>query len=186
MTATATAESAAGISADALIVGISADGTVADHPQLSEAARTALDASFAALEASGKLGSTCVVPGESAVAATRVVGVGIGGGDSNALREAAGSASRACGKKPAKVVVALPIADDGDAAAVTHGVLLGSYTFTAYKSDHEPHVTDWLIAGASTLAVERGSIVAEAINGSRDLVNTPPLDMYPSALADAA
>ncbi len=98
----------------------------------------ALNASFAALEASGKLGSTSVVPGANGVKATRVVGVGIGGGDSNALREAAGSASRACGKKPAKVVVALPVGDDGDAAAITHGVVLGSYTFTAYKSDHAP------------------------------------------------
>ena len=186
MTATATTESVAGIVADALIVGITADGTVADHPQLSEAARTALDASFAALEASGKLGSTSVVPGVSGVKATRVIGVGLGDGDSNALREAAGSASRACGKKPGTVIVALPIADDGDAAAVTHGVILGSYTFSSYKTDADPANTEWLIAGASDIAVERGAIVADAVNGSRDLVNMPPLDMYPAALADAA
>ena len=126
------------------------------------------------------------MPGVDGVQATRVVGVGVGNGTANDLREAAGSASRACGKKPQTVVVALPIADDGDATAVTHGVLLGSYTFTMYKSDAEPHDTDWLIAGASEIAVERGSIVADAVNGSRDLVNIPPLDMFPSALADAA
>ena len=34
--------------------------------------------------------------------------------------------------------------------------------------------------------MERGSIVADAVNASRDLVNIPPLDMFPSALADAA
>jgi leucyl aminopeptidase len=186
MTANATQESVAGLTADAIIVGITADGVVAPHPQLAQDTRTALDASFAALEASGKLGSTSIVPGVSGLAATRVVGVGLGGGSANELREAAGAASRACGKKPSKVVVALPIANDEDAAAITHGVLLGSYTFTAYKSDHEANTTEWLIAGASDAAVERGSIVAEAINGSRDLVNTPPLDMYPAALADAS
>ena len=55
MTATATTESVSSLEADALIVGITADGAVAEHPQLTDAARAALDASFAALEASGKL-----------------------------------------------------------------------------------------------------------------------------------
>ena len=181
-----TADALATLAVDALIVGITSEGTVAAHHQLSDAAATALGESFAALEASGKLGSTSVVPGGTAVSARRVVGVGIGDGGPNALREAAGSASRACGKRPGMVAVALPLADDQDAAAVTHGVLLGSYSFTAYKSDHEAFDTEWLIAGASEPAVERGSIVAEAVNGSRDLVNMPPLDMYPAALADAA
>src|SRR6187431_1995906 len=119
--ATATTEAISAIEADAIIVGIGADGKVADHPQLSAVVRESLDSAFVALEASGKLGSTSVVPGVSSVKATRVVGVGIGDGDTNALREAAGAASRACGKKPTKVVVALPIADESDAAAVTHG-----------------------------------------------------------------
>ncbi|MGC4174177.1 leucyl aminopeptidase [Demequina sp.] len=172
--------------ADALIVGLTGDGEVASHPQLPDAARAALEASLGALDASGKLGSVTVVPGGEAVSARRVVGVGIGSGSANDLREAAGSASRSVGKKATSVAVALPIGDDGDATAVVHGVLLGSYSFTAYKSDHEAHDTEWHIAGASDTAIERGSIVAEAVNGSRDLVNTPPLDMYPAALADAA
>ena len=174
------------VEADALIVGLTGEGEVAAHPLLPDAARATLGASLGALEASGKLGSVTVVPGNGAVSATRVVGIGIGGGTANELREAAGSASRAVGKKAARVAVALPIADDGDATAVVHGVLLGSYSFTAYKSDHEGHETEWLIAGASDSAIERGQIVAEAVNGSRDLVNTPPLDMYPAALAEAA
>lgn len=174
------------LDADALIVGIDSDGAVAAHPQLGDDARAALNDAFAALEATGKLGTTAVVPGGGAVAARRVVGVGIGDGTPNALREAAGAASRACGKKPASVVVALPIADDQAATAVVHGVLLGAYAFTAYKSTHEEFSTEWLVAGASDAAVERGAIVAEAVNASRDLVNAPPLDMYPATLADAA
>jgi len=181
-----TSDALATLEADALIVGLSGDGEVAPHPQLDADAAAALSEALAALEASSKLGSVTVVPGSSAVSARRVVGVGIGDGSANALREAAGAASRAVGKKPGTIAVALPISDDGDATAIVHGVLLGSYAFTAYKSDHEAHDTEWLVAGASDVAIERGSIVAEAVNGSRDLVNTPPLDMYPAALADAA
>jgi len=184
--ARAIADPISDLTADALIVGIGPDGTVADGTGLSEDAIESLNAAFAALEATGKLGKTSVVPGVGTVAATRVVGVGIGDGNANDLREAAGAASRSCGTRPTTVVVALPLATDEDAAAVTHGVLLGSYTFTSYKTSHEAFDTEWLIAGASDVAVERGSIVAEAVNGSRDLVNTPPLDMYPAALADAA
>jgi leucyl aminopeptidase len=183
--ARATSEALSTLPADALIVGITEDGAVAPHDLLDDAATTALSAALSALEASGKLGSTSVVPSD-AVAARRVVGVGIGDGSANSLREAAGSASRACGKKPATVIVALPIATDEDAAAVTQGVLLGSYAFTAYKSAPDVADTEWLIAGASDAAVERGAIVAEAVNASRDLVNIPPLDMYPAALADVA
>ena len=181
-----TSDALATLSADALIVGIASDGTVAPHPQLADDARSALGAAFAALEASGKHCSVTVVPGADSVAATRVVGVGIGVGDANALREAAGAASRAVGKKAERVVVALPIANDGDAAAVTQGVLLGSYSFTAYKSEPKHVDVEWVIAGASEEAVARGEVVAAETNASRDLVNTPPLDMYPSVLADTA
>jgi len=183
---TALSDAVDSLAADALIVGLTSEGAVAQHPHLSEASRSQLDAAFAALDATGTLGSVTVVPGAEAVAARRVVGVGIGDGSANALRAAAGSASRAVGNKAARVAVALPMSDDGDATAVVHGVLLGSYSFTAYKSEHEAVDTAWLIAGASHDAVTRGTIVAEAVNGSRDLVNTPPLDMYPAALADAA
>jgi len=182
----ATSDALATLETDALIVGLTGDGEVASHPQLADGAATALADAFAALEGSSKLGSVTVIPGSGAVSARRVVGVGIGDGSANALREAAGAASRAVGKKTATVAVALPISDDGDATAVVHGVALGSYGFTAYKSDHEAHDTEWLIAGASDVAIDRGLIVAEAVNGSRDLVNTPPLDMYPATLADAA
>src|SRR6187551_2276532 len=153
---TAAYDAVASSAADALIVGIGPDGTVTPHPQLADGPRAALDKAFAALEASGKLGSTTVIPGGDVVNATRVVGVGIGEGDLISLREAAGAASRACGKSPAKVVVALPCEDDGAAVAITHGVALGSYRFTSYKSESESVETEWLIAGASDVAVERG------------------------------
>ncbi|MFN3866018.1 MAG: leucyl aminopeptidase [Demequina sp.] len=182
----ATTDSVSTIDADALIVGY--DGDVTAHPQLPEEARTTIAAAAAMLEASSKVGFTTILPG-SDVSATRVVVVGIGDGSEGDLRVAAGAASRACGKRPSTVVVALPVADDAAASAVAEGVLMGAYRFNDYKSDDALATyegADWHIAGASEAALKRASILAAAVTGTRDLVNTPPLDMYPASVAEAA
>lgn len=182
----ATQEPVSTIAADALVVGIDADGSVAAHPLLDETARLAVGHALAALDPSGASGKVTVVPG-SGVSARRVVGVGLGDATPNVLREALGVAARSCGKRPASVVVAVPVPDDATAQAVAEGVILGAYEFTDYKSAQEPwEGTAWHIAGASDAAVNRASIVAAAVAGVRDLVNTPPLDMFPAALAEVA
>ncbi|WP_062378279.1 leucyl aminopeptidase [Demequina pelophila] len=180
-----TSESVVGLEADALIVGLTADKTVAAHPQLSEEARASIEAAATALDAAGKAGSVVVVPGTD-VAARRVVVVGIGEGTEADLRVAAGEASRQVGKKPERVIVALP-AEGAAAQAVAEGAVLGAYSFTDYKSD-ESLVTDteWTIAGASDEAIERASILVAAVSGVRDLVNTPPLDLFPGSFAEIA
>ncbi len=181
-----TSDSLTTATADALILGF--DGDVTAHPQLPEDARTAIAASAQALDPSAKAGSTTVLPGTD-VEATRIVLVGVGDATAADLRTAAGAAARACGKRPAKVIAALPTTGDAQTVAVAEGLLLGSYTFNDYKSDDEVasyEGAQWLVAGASDEALERASILAAAVNGARDLVNTPPLDMFPAAVADAA
>lgn len=173
------------LEAAALVVGIDHDGHVQAHAQLGEDERAALSSVFASLDASGKLGSTCVIPGAPHVSAVRVVGVGVGGGTVNELREAAGVAARASGKRPDTVVVAL--GGPEAAQAVAEGAVLGAYTFTDYKSDApEWDGTSWLIAGASEQSIASAQIVVAAVAGTRDLVNTPPLDLFPAALAEEA
>ncbi|MFW2514465.1 leucyl aminopeptidase [Demequina sp. SO4-13] len=182
----ATSDSVSTIDADALIVGY--DGDVTAHPQLTDEVRAAIAESAAALEPSSKAGSTVVLPG-TGVSATRIVVVGLGDGSEGDLRLAAGAAARACGKQPSSVVVAIPTADDMTASAVAEGALMGAYTFNDYKSDDEVASykgADWHIAGASEAALSRASILAAAVTGTRDLINTPPLDMYPAAVAEAA
>ncbi len=181
---TTTLENVASIEADALIVGWTADG-VAPHPQLPEDAAAAIAASAEALDASAKAGKVTVLPG-AAVVARRVVVVGIGEGSTGELRAAAGEASRQVGKKATTVVVALPA--EGDAAiAVAQGAVLGAYAFTDYKSDEDAAVdTAWHIAGASDEAIARAEILIAAAAGVRDLVNTPPLDLFPGSFAQIA
>lgn len=187
-TLAATSDAISTLVCDALVLGVAADGAVVGHPQLDEASLTAFAATASALEASGELGSVTVLPG-APTAAKRVVLVGLGTGTEGDLRFAAGAAARACGKKPETVVVALPIVNDRAASAVSEGALLGAYVFNDYKSglteDDVPNTT-WLIAGASDTAIARAKVIAGAVAGTRDLINTPPLDLFPAALAEIA
>lgn len=183
---TSTHEPLAAINADAIIVGWTAAGTVAAHPQLSDQAREAIAASAQALDAAAKAGSVVVVPGTQ-VAARRVVVVGVGDGSPAHLRIAAGEASRQVGKAPATVVVALPVDSDDAAVAIAQGALLGAYQYTDYKSAPDAQTTTaWLIAGASNAAIARADILVAAAASVRDLVNMPPLDLFPGSFAEIA
>lgn len=182
--------------ADALILGVGADDALVAHPLVPQALLDAVAPAAKGLDASGKLGKTVVVPGAllssdlfDGDGYRRVVLVGIGKGDHEALRQAAGAAARAAGSKPQRVVVALPFANDREASAIAEGAALGAYAFTDYKSsdeDAERAETAWVVPGASDAAIERAKTIAAAVAGVRDLVNTPPLDLYPAALAAVA
>lgn len=192
----ATSDNLSTLTVDALILGVTEDGAISPHGQLDDAAHATLSELAAKLDASGKVGATTVLPGVG-LDAKRVVLVGLGDGSAASLRLAAGSAARECGKDPASVVIAIE-ADDEGTAALTAGALLGAYRFTTYKSDSdldaesEEEATDettgtaWLVAGADEAAIERGRVVAGAVAGTRDLVNTPPLDLFPGSFAEIA
>ncbi|WP_291381791.1 leucyl aminopeptidase [Demequina sp.] len=188
-TISTTQDSLSTLACDALILGVDADGRVTPHPQLPGDVQESLSTTAAALEATGKLGAVTVLPG-GATAARRVVLVGLGEATDGDLRFAAGSAARSCGKRPGTVALGLPIASDRAASAVAEGALLGSYVFTDYKSDaqgeDEEYFTDWLVAGASDSALERAKVIAGAVAATRDLINTPPLDLFPGSFAEIA
>ncbi len=177
------------LEADALIVGVIEGGEVTAHAQLPDAARDALTAAAAALDPSAKVGAVTVIAHDS-VAARRVVLVGVGEGTDSDLRDAAGSAARACGKKPGTIIVALPALTHTAQVAAAEGAVLGAYRFTDYESlkdDEQPYGgADWLIAGAGDDAIEFAKVTAGAVAGVRDLVNTAPLDLYPATFAEVA
>lgn len=202
---TGTSESLPSLLADAVVLAVDGAGVPLSHPQLPGSMLAHLVGPAASLDASGKLGKTTVLPGSvlgEDAPFKRVVLVGIGKGSEADLRFAAGAAARACGKKPASVVVALPASTDREFSAIAEGALLGAYTFTDYKSEADDAAeagsdtgesaapgnqgSDWLIAGASDAAVERAKVLTAAVAGVRDLVNTPPLDLYPASFAEAA
>ncbi|GHH74462.1 putative cytosol aminopeptidase [Streptomyces sulfonofaciens] len=139
---------AAGLRADAIVVGV-AKGTPAASggPVLApgaEAVDEAYDGKLAAvletLGASGAEGEVTKLPAPDGFRTPVVLAVGLGpapgpGEDysAEALRHAAGCAARAlAGAK--KAGIALPLADAAALGAVAEGTLLGAYTFDAYKA----------------------------------------------------
>jgi leucyl aminopeptidase len=129
-----------------------------------------------------------------------VVAVGLGapyadGGYSpEVVRRAAGAASRALPGRGSVVTLLAAVGGTPDVErlhAVGEGSLLGAYEFTEYKSDlpadrptppssFEVVVPD---VGAAKEPLKHIRAVADAIWLVRDLVNTPPNDLYPAELA---
>ncbi len=188
----ATSDIVTSVEADALILGVDANGTILSHPQLPADAVAPLQSAADLLGVKGKCCATTILPG-TGTAARRIVLVGVGEATARELREAAGTAARCCGDDPDTVVVAIPAADDAGYTALAEGAVLGAYTFRDYKTSAEPAEgeepwpgTAWHVAGASDAAIERASILVAAIAGVRDLVNTPPRDMFPGAVAAIA
>ncbi|MCW7947477.1 aminopeptidase A [Streptomyces hygroscopicus] len=199
---------AAGLRADAIVVGVAkgAEGPVVAPG--AEAVDKAYDGRLAAiletLGASGAEGEVTKLPAPSGFKAPVVVAVGLGAEPekdraftAESLRRAAGSAARAlAGSK--KAVFALPVSDPADAGAIGEGALLGAYSFDAYKENGSngkngkaPLAEVALLGGkprdkAYKAAVERATAVAEELNRARDLINTPPNDLTPAAFAAIA
>jgi leucyl aminopeptidase len=154
--------------------------------------RQSLEHLFSAVGAGTGLGDTTVVPSPAPLQAGVVIGVGLGGprpdlADAEVLRRAAGAAARA-GRSFASLALALPAADQAQATAVLEGAILGGYSFDAFRtSSAKPTQTTSLTvlaAGIDSDAVAHTAQRAAAVNLCRDLVNTPPGDLRPSAFTD--
>jgi leucyl aminopeptidase len=123
-----------------------------------------------------------------------LVGLGARGDlDGERVRVAAASAigrardlgaRRLCWEVPHKVGAEI-------AAAIVEGTLLCAYRYTRFKAspDEEPADVDALIVSAHhdlSDVVTEASIVARAVNWTRDLQNAPPNEMAPRHVAEAA
>jgi len=111
--------------------------------------------------------------------------------NTDTLRHAAGSAVRQL-TGATSVAFAFPLHDADQVEAVLEGAALGGYLYTAYrqsslagaKAPAQSVVVHTATPAAS--AVDRALASAEAIRLVKDLVNMPPLDLYPASLADLA
>jgi leucyl aminopeptidase len=189
------------LKADALVIGVGQGPRGLVLAPGAEPADLALNkrlrATLMALGATGKAGEVHKVATFGATSAAVVVAVGLGqvptrgaSWDAEVLRRAAGDAARALAGST-KVVLALPATEE-TVGVVAEGALLGAYSFGRYRTKNETKsgigsVT--IIASrskATTAAIARAEIVAEAVCLTRDLVNTPPSDLHPKEFADAA
>ncbi|MEJ1196465.1 MULTISPECIES: leucyl aminopeptidase [unclassified Streptomyces] len=202
---------APGLRADAIVIGVAKNAKGPVVAPGAEAVDKAYDGRLAGvletLGATGAEGEVTKLPAPSGFKAPVVVAVGLGaepekdaGFDAEALRRAAGVAARAlAGAK--KAAFALPLTEAADAGAVGEGVLLGAYSFDAYKESGKdaakakngkaPLAEAALLGGkprdkAYKAAIERAVAVSEELNRARDLVNTPPNELDPEAFAAVA
>jgi leucyl aminopeptidase len=205
-TLTLSVKSPAAVKADAVVIAVAA-GTGTAGPRLIGAEglpdelRTSLSAVLRPLGVTGAADTVHRVPGGGALAAPVVALTGVGPVRGNqpvtaeALRRAAGAATRALAGL-GTVALALPVSDAATLGAVAEGALLGAYAFGRYRvASATPTTTpvrSVVVLAPSTRGAEikaaarRAEVVAEAVNATRDLVNTAPADLYPAALADAA
>ncbi|WP_053711763.1 leucyl aminopeptidase [Streptomyces sp. NRRL B-3648] len=202
---------APGLRADAIVIGVAkgAQGPVVAPG--AEAVDKAYDGKLAGvletLGASGAEGELTKLPAPAGFKAPLVVAVGLGaepgddedaGYDAEALRRAAGVAARAL-TGTRKAAFALPVDGPGAIGAIGEGILLGAYSFDAYRSGQDagtakarngkaPLAEATLLGGKPRDAAHKGALaravaVCEELNRARDLINMPPNDLTPAAFA---
>ena len=137
------------------------------------------------LGAKGSLDELARLPvqgsGPSVVA---VVGVG-DRADAASLRVAAGSAARQLAGTTA-LAIAIPAVDGETAEAILEGAALGAYAFAEYRSEAKSPVARVTLHTEHEVRLDRVRSVASAVARTKDLVNTPPLDLFPERFAEIA
>ena len=175
--------------ADAVVVGLLprargprlAAGAQAVDAALGSRLRSAL----AALGASGAAEEVHKIPTLGLAPFPLVVATGLGDDPKNpeSVRRAVGAAVRALsGSTHVHVAIDAPV------DAIAEGAGLGAYSFTEYKSAGTKPALRKITIGAAAASAElrRARAVVEAITRTRDLVNTPPNDLYPASFAERA
>ncbi|HEU5473949.1 MAG TPA: leucyl aminopeptidase [Actinophytocola sp.] len=188
------------VAADAVIVGVIQEG---DRVGLAPGAE-AVDAAFGGellavlgtLGATGKPDEVVKVPTMGRMTARMVVAAGLGKPDPDGtvtaeqVRRAAGAAARdLCGVSRAVTTLSTV-----DLQAAVEGTVLGAYTFDTYKSENKNGAVsrvDLAAPADGTARQHRATLkaataIAEAVAAARDLINTPPNDLYPASFAERA
>ena len=194
--------------ADALVIGVrhTPDGPLPapgadDVAAALELAGSDLAAQLTALGATGKAEeiSKIATAGRLPVPLVLAVGLGSAGPDQQStspetLRRAAGAAVRELSSHGSfgpgngevrRITLALPASQPEQAEAVALGALLGGYSFRRYRATPAADVQLTLLTEQDA-AAERGRVLAVAMTLVRDLINTPPADLVPADLAEAA
>jgi leucyl aminopeptidase len=198
------------VKVDALIVSLM-EWEPSDRPitgavgALDQALSGAIRALLSGGDLKGKLNQTAVLYPRGAIAASRVIVVGVGKPQEltlDKIRQAAGTAAKKAHELGAKSIATVAMGAGGGgldpksaAQATVEGIALSQYEFRVHKNTPVEHGS---IESAMLLEVDAaklpavqegtrvGRILAEATNFTRDLVNQPSNHMTPHILADAA
>jgi leucyl aminopeptidase len=166
----------------------------------SDIANAAFDGKLAdvlsTLGASGKAEEIVKLPTLGKLATGVVLAVGLGKPDANGgisaeqVRRASGAAARALSGTDRAFTTLSTI----DLQAAVEGTALGAYVFTEYRSepgDAPLSKVDFASPEEGAAKDHRATLkaataIAESVIIARDLINTPPNDLYPASFADRA
>ena len=188
----------AGAAADAVVVGLYADGTLAPSAAAVDAASGGrLSALHARGDLSGKAGRTMLLADLPGVTAPRVLAVGLGDAGkltAAAYQKAVGDAVRALKNLPAKhallTLSELPVQGRDAAFAIEQAVVAAdhaAYRYTATrKAGPAPDLARVSVQGADADALSRGRAIAAGVELARELGHLPPNICNPAYLADIA
>ncbi len=186
-----TASAPLAVEADVLVLGVAKTD---DGPRLlsDDPALQPLQLALEAIGVTGAQDELRRVPTDvAATESVALIGVGAGELTVDDLRYAAGSATRQL-RGIESVVLGLPAETPERVLAVLEGAALGAYAYTEYRSSSlestKLPATTVIVAGVqdSPELVEKAAAIAAGVHTVRDLVNAPPLDLYPETLAARA
>ena len=178
------------VESDALVM-IGFEGTPPEAGQSKDHVKDLYDSG----EFSGKSLEIAILHRPAGLKAKRLVLAGGGKRDkfdAADLRRLSGAAVRSLKSKGVhSITLALdePVHSDDFAAAAVEGAVLADLENDRYKTDpkkNEKHVDSFSVLGGSQDAVDRGRILAEAQNFTRDLANQPANVLTPMVLAGHA
>jgi leucyl aminopeptidase len=146
---------------------------------------------FAAGEVTGKTGELTLLHRPPGTAAKRVLLIGAGKADKfdpNTARKLAGISARHLKQKSVKNIAFCVEKGDNFATFAVEGAILGNFEPDRYRTgDDKKALESFAVAGqVSDAAAEKGRIIGEAQNLTRELVNEPANKLTPAKVADAA
>ncbi|MCD2196526.1 leucyl aminopeptidase [Actinomycetospora endophytica] len=146
--------------------------------------------------AAGAAEEVVKLPSRGAITAPLLLAVGLGPESSSAgkqgapdlaeqVRRASGAAARALPKSATRIGSTL---SSVDLPAAVEGTVLGTYAFTDYRSAPDGPLRTVTFHGgpAEQERLADAAITARAVCAARDLINTPPNDLYPAEFARRA
>ncbi len=193
MKVTLSTDSIANVKADLLAIGVA--GRPGRHPlvqTLDKKSRGRLKEQVRLEKFDGSAGTT-LRTAASGISAKQILLVGLGAGDDTESRAQTFASTVARVARDFGTVAIVPLAETPALVRATAtGATLGAYRYTRYLTgDRLPKrslstvkvlVKDRRAEGLRE-AVDAGVAVAESVNHARDLVNAPPNDLHPTALA---
>lgn len=181
------------LSADALVVGVWADGTLTSAAaELDKAAGGVIARLLSAKEFSAKRGDIATLYGPAGISVFQVVVIGLGDKkdlDRGAAFRIAATAAKALGGKP-RAKVGYFLADDWKNEIIESAICgaivgcVGQDLYRAQKRLQPPGEIVW--AGANADVIRVAQIMGSSINLTRHLVNEPPSEIFPEAFAEVA